>query len=30
VVFPGFDALGVDTSKGRAWLEEHSSARSVR
>jgi hypothetical protein len=30
VVFPGFDALGVDTSKGRAWLEERSSARSVR
>jgi hypothetical protein len=23
VVFPGFDALGVDSSKGRAWLEAH-------
>ncbi len=23
VVFPGLDAVGVDTSKGRAWLEEH-------
>jgi hypothetical protein len=24
VVFPGLDALGVDTSKGRAWLAERS------
>jgi hypothetical protein len=22
VVFKGLDAVGVDTSKGRAWLEE--------
>jgi hypothetical protein len=26
VIFPGLDAVGVDTSKGRAWLEEHSAA----
>ena len=26
VVFPGLDALGVDTTQGRAWLEERSSA----
>jgi hypothetical protein len=26
VVFPGLDALGVDTSKGRAWLEAHATA----
>jgi hypothetical protein len=26
VVFPGLDAVGVDTAKGRAWLEEHSAA----
>ncbi len=26
VVFAGFDAVGVDTSKGRAWLEERSPA----
>ena len=25
VVFPGLDAAGIETSKGRAWLEEHSS-----
>jgi hypothetical protein len=25
VVFPGLDANGIDSSKGRAWLEEHSS-----
>jgi hypothetical protein len=25
VVFPGFDAVGIDPSKGRAWLEEHTS-----
>jgi hypothetical protein len=23
VIFPGFDAAGIDTAKGRAWLEEH-------
>jgi hypothetical protein len=23
VIFPGLDAVGVDTSKGRAWLAEH-------
>jgi hypothetical protein len=28
VVFPGLDAVGVDTSKGRAWLEERSSGAS--
>jgi hypothetical protein len=27
VVFAGLDALGVDTSKGRAWLEERAPAR---
>jgi hypothetical protein len=26
VVFAGLDSLGVDTSKGRAWLEERSGA----
>jgi hypothetical protein len=26
VIFPGLDAVGVDTSRGRAWLEEHSAA----
>jgi len=26
VVFPGLDAVGVDTSKGRAWLEAHSAS----
>jgi hypothetical protein len=26
VVFPGLDAVGVDTSKGRAWLEAHPAA----
>lgn len=26
VIFPGLDAVGVDTSKGRAWLEEHAAA----
>jgi len=26
VIFPGLDAVGVDTSKGRAWLEERSPA----
>jgi hypothetical protein len=30
VVFPGLDAVGVDTSKGRAWLEEHSSTAPER
>ncbi len=24
VIFPGLDAMGVDTTKGRAWLAEHS------
>jgi hypothetical protein len=30
VIFPGLDAVGVDTSKGRAWLEEHSVASTAR
>lgn len=30
VVFPGLDAVGLDTSKGRAWLEEQSSAAHER
>ncbi len=28
VVFPGLDAVGVDTSKGRAWLEEQATGAS--
>jgi hypothetical protein len=27
VIFPGLDAVGVDTSKGRTWLEEHTATR---
>lgn len=26
VVFKGLDAMGIDTTKGRAWLTEHTSA----
>jgi hypothetical protein len=26
VIFPGLEAMGIDTTKGRAWLEEHSAA----
>ena len=26
VVFPGLDAVGIDTAKGRAWLDAHSVA----
>jgi hypothetical protein len=26
VIFPGLDAAGIDTKKGRAWLEERSGA----
>ena len=24
VILPGLDAMGVDTAKGRAWLQQHS------